>query len=69
MEDALDIDLSDLDTRMHFAGFGGAVGAYLISALGFTGQLDILQLGTFLAAFFPVMYSFEIVLKSLEEED
>lgn len=61
------VDLEDLRTEMHFVGFGAAACAYYFNNIAFNGTVDFIDLGTFLAMFFPLMYAFEMGVDELKE--
>lgn len=60
-------DLSNMKTEMHFAGFGAAFSAYYLTQVLFKGSFGYVELGTFLASFFPFMYGYEIAIDELKE--
>ena len=61
------VDLEDMKTEMHFVGFGAAASAYFFNSLAFTNGVNYIDMGTFLAMFFPLMYAFEIGIEELKE--
>lgn len=61
------VDLEDLETEMHFVGFGAAASAYFFNSIAFGGGINFLNMGTFLAIFFPLMYAFEMAIDELKD--
>ena len=61
------VDLEDMETEMHFVGFGAAASAYFFNSIAFGNGIKFLDLGTFLAIFFPLMYAFEMGIDELKE--
>lgn len=61
------VDLEDMRTEMHFVGFGAAASGYFFNSLAFGNGVNYLDMGTFLAMFFPLMYAFEIGIEELKE--
>ncbi len=57
-------DLEEFNQDHHLIAFGGAVTAYTLAALAYSGTIDIVEFGIFLMALFPYLYAFELVFDS-----